>query len=45
MHYFLTFSTDSVDWNVENGQQGKHVLSSMLSEERNAVFRMKIVWN
>ena len=25
--------TDSVDWNVEKGQQGKHLLSSSLYEE------------
>ena len=32
------FSTDFVDWNVEKGQQGKNVLSSILIKEMNAVF-------
>ena len=38
MHFFSKFSTDFVDWNVEKGQQGKYVLSSMLRKEINAVF-------
>ena len=37
------FPTDSVNWNVENGQQGKNVLSSMIRKEMKAVFRMKTV--
>ena len=35
---FSKFLTDFVDWNVEKGQQGKNVLSSMFSEEIHAVF-------
>ena len=42
---FSKFSTDFVNWNVENGQQGKHVLSSMLRKKTNAVFQTKIVEN
>ena len=33
--------TDFVHWNVEEGQQGKKVLSSMFSEEIKATFQMK----
>ena len=31
-----------VDWNVETGQQGTNVLSSMLRKEINAVFKRKL---
>ena len=36
----LTF--DFVDWNVEKGQQGKLVLSTMLSEETYGVLQLKL---
>ena len=42
---FVIFSTDFVDWNLENSQQGKQILSKMLGEETNAVFQKKKVWN
>ena len=31
-----------MDWNVGKGQQGKNVMSSMLGEEINAVFKIKL---
>ena len=34
---FLKILTDFVDWNVEKGQQGKNLLSSVLRKEINAV--------
>ena len=34
-----------MDWNVENGQQGKNVMPSMLREEINAVFQKKNVFD
>ena len=36
--FFFKFSTDFVDWNVEKGQEGKTVLSSLLRKEINVVF-------
>ena len=36
------FSTDVLDWKVENGQQAMNVLSSMFNEEINAVFQLKL---
>ena len=38
MHFFQIF-TDFANWNVEKGQQGKKVLSSMLRKEINTVFQ------
>ena len=35
---FVQFSTELVDWNVEEGQQEKCLLSYRLSVEINAVF-------
>ena len=35
---FVIFPTESVDWKVEKGQQGKTELCSRLSEELNADF-------
>ena len=42
MHLFFKFRKDLVDWNVENGQQGKNVLSNMLSKEIEEFFNRKL---
>ena len=36
---FSKFLTDFANWNVEKGQQGKKVLSSMLRKEISTVFQ------
>ena len=43
--FFSKFSTDIVNWNVEKGQQGRSVFSSMLGKKINAVFQTNTVRN
>ena len=43
--FFPTLLTYFVNWNVENGHQRKHVLSSMLRKKINANFETKTVRN